>query len=644
MAITIETLLDDGPASADGETRLSQLKALFNECRDSTEIARREAQRDIDYYHDQQWTDGELKELARRRQPPVTMNVVKDKVESICGVEQQSDTAPKAWPRKPNGEQAAEIATDTLRYVCDLERFDKARIDILRDMLISGTGGAIVEVVPNALGSFDIKIRKLRWETLVFDPFSRESDFSDARYLGSAIWMHASDVLAMYGEEAREAVEGALDDRGLSDEGASESYADRPIGNVWSDRKRNRVLVVELYHIEGGIWMHSIFTGAGVISSKESPYRSADGEPCCPIELASVYVNRNNERYGVVRSMLSAQDEINHRRSKMLHLLNSRQTYRKEGSIAATDPQALRRELNKPDGDIVLARTAEWGRDIGIIPTEAEISGQSELLQDARAFIDKQGANNALMGHASPSQSGRAILAQQQAGLQTLATLFAGYNDWILRIYRQVWARARQFWRAPMWVRVTDDIGSPKFVQINEPLLDAFGNPIPDPQTGAPAMRNRLAEMDVDLIVDRVPASANLQDETFKELIALTRESGLGATPAVLSAILASSPLRGQVKRQLLQAIGGQGQPDPMQAQMVQRKAMAEIAKEEAHTAKYGAAATKEQALAQRMMLHNAGDEAAMAPMMQQLQVVQALQQAGIDPMLLVQMAQGHRR
>ncbi|MEN3931404.1 hypothetical protein WJT86_10085 [Microvirga sp. W0021] len=634
MTSTVDTILDDAVGTFEGETRLSILKSLFNECRNSTEIARREAQRDIDYYHDIQWTDAELKELARRRQPPVTMNVIKDKIESICGVEEQSDTSPKAWARTPNSEQAAEVATDTLRYVCDGERFAKHRIDVLRDMLIAGTGGAIVEVVPNKLGSFDIKIRKLRWETLVYDPFSRETDFSDARYLGSAIWMNSEDVIAMYGEASREAVEGALDDSGLAEDGG-ESYSDRPIGSVWSDRKRNRVLIVELYHIEAGIWMHSIFTGAGVISSQESPYRNADGEPTCPIELASAYVNRDNERYGVVRSMLSAQDEINHRRSKMLHLLNTRQTYRKEGSIAANDPQTLRRELNKPDGDIVLARTAEWGKDIGIIPTSTEFAGQAELLNDARRFIDKQGANNALMGRGSEHQSGRAILAQQQAGLQTLATLFSGYNDWILRIYRQIWARARQFWQAPMWVRVTDDIGSPKFIQINEPVVDAIGTPLINPQTGLPIMRNRIAKMDVDLIVDRVVASANLQDEMFKELISLVKASGLGATPQVLSALIASSPVRAQVKRQLMQAIQVQGQPDPQQQQLVLRKALAEIAKEEAYAMKYGASAMKDQAEARKTMLKNVPDELDVAVLMQQLQAFQAAQNDKIEQSIL---------
>lgn len=273
-----------------------------------------------------------------------------------------------------------------------------------------------------------------------------------------------------------------------------------------------------------------MFTGGGLIRDGLSAYRDADGEPDCPIELVSAYINRDNQRYGLVRDMRSPQDEVNHRRSKLLHLLNSRQTFRHEGSISARDLQALRRELNKPDGDIVLAKGSQWGRDIGIIEHGAQLTGQAELLQEAKSFLDRLGPNAGLLGRGTGDQSGRAILAQQQAGLSELATVFASHNDWILRVYRQIWARARQFWTAPMFVRVTDEIDTPKFVVINEPVFGDGGMPVIDPATGTPALRNRLAEMDVDLIGDRSQHVANVQAEEFWALVDLAR-SGVALIP-----------------------------------------------------------------------------------------------------------------
>ncbi len=573
------------------EDVLTRVKGFFEEARQTLETARQQSETDLDYYHGAQWTAAEVSELRKRRQPVVTYNLVRSKIESICGVEEGTMTSPKAWPRTPADEDAAEVATDTLRYVCDVNRFDKVRVDVLRDMLVGGTGGVIVEIdAANAEQRPEIKIRRLRWETLVYDPFSRETDFSDARYVGGAIWMNEADVIALYGEEARSATEGALHEAGFSIAGAGDSYSDRP-NWTWADPKRRRVLVVELYYCEGREWRHTVFTGSGLIRDGASSYLDADGMPSCPIELVSAYVNRDNERYGAVRDMRSPQDEVNHRRSKLLHLLNTRQTFRKEGTISSKDPQALRRELNKPDGDVVIAKNATWGQDVGIIDTAAQLSGQSELLAEAKEFLDRLGPNSSLVGRETETQSGRAILAQQQGGLSELATLYSAHNDWVLRVYRQIWARARQFWTAPMYVRVTDDLQSPKFVQINEPVLDATGQPVIDWATGQPQLRNRLVDMGVDLVVDRAPLAVNLQAEEFQTLAKLAQ----GGVPIPPQTLVMASNLRN--KQALLDSLKPPPPPPPQPPippdPALQRLAAAEAGKLEAETMERMARAEK---------------------------------------------------
>jgi len=618
--------------SPDPNARLTRFKEMFEEARDHTEESRKEAEIDSGYYHSKQWTQAELATLKKRKQPPITYNLVRSKIESICGVEENTETSPKAWPRTPDDEKASEVATDTLRYVTDKNRFGKTRIDVLRDMIVRGTGGAIVEVEqkgPNqaqlmqttaltpSQPRYEIKIRKLRWETIFYDPYSRETDFSDARYMGVAQWMDADDAIAFFGETARQPVESALNNTGLFSKGGHyDSYDDRPL-YTWADKKRRRVLVVEVYYREGLQWHRAVYTGGGVIEDTASAYLDEDGVPTNPIELVSCYVDDDNNRYGLIRDMRSPQDEVNARRSKLLHQLNTRQTFRKEGAIAGKDPQKMRREMNKPDGDVVIARTAKWGEDIGIIDTNMQMQGQAELLAEAKAFLDRLGPNNALQGRGTEDQSGRAILAQQQAGLAELATVFAAHNDWMLRIYRQIWARARQYWTAPMWIRVTDELEAPKFIQLNEvvgyePVLDANGYPQVqfDPQTGMPVidpatgqiqtvpprpiMQNRIAEMGVDLIVDRVPASATIVAEQFSELVELAK-AGMPIPP---QAIIMASMLRN--KKQILDFIEqatqqqtGANQPPPEVVQAELDGKLAETEHTRAKTQKIAADITK---------------------------------------------------
>lgn len=571
------------------ETDFTRLKKLFEEARDNTQDARDEAMTALGYFHGKQWTSAEIAELKRRRQPVVTYNLIKPKIASICGIEENSKTDPKAVPRTPQDENAANVATDVLRYVTERDRFPQSRINVLQDTLICGIGGAIVEVEPGeSEGDAEIRIRQIRYENIVYDPYSREADFSDARYLGIAKWLDEADAIKIYGEDAQEVITNTIDGSTLSS--GSTSYEDRPL-NAWGDRKRRRCLIVELYHLEQDGWYQSVFTGAGLIASNPSMYQDAKGQTACPIILTSCYVDADNNRYGLIRDMRSPQDEINHRRSKLLHLLNTRQTFRKEGAIASRDPQKMRSELNKPDGDVVIAKNAVWGQDAGIIDTTVQFQGQAELLAEAKSFLDQIGPNNSLAGVKTESQSGRAILAQQQAGLAVLATIFAAHNDWILRIYRQIWACARQFWTSAMYIRVTDDMNSHKFIYVNEVVGV-------DPQAGTPIIRNRLAEMGVDLEVERVPHTANLQQEQFEIIGKILLENPDLRSPETLAALISNSTIRD--KKALIDAVT---QPPPPQVvELQQRGALAEVAEKEASTKDKEAAALLKTAQAQKLV------------------------------------------
>ena len=61
-----------------------------------------------------------------------------------------------------------------------------------------------------------------------------------------------------------------------------------------------------------------------------SPYRNSDGETEHPYAWMSCYVDRDGNRYGVVRRYKSLQDEINHRRSRALHMLNTKRVIAEE--------------------------------------------------------------------------------------------------------------------------------------------------------------------------------------------------------------------------------------------------------------------------------------------------------------------------
>ncbi|HEY5072045.1 MAG TPA: hypothetical protein VII63_08440 [Caulobacteraceae bacterium] len=516
--------------AADGAD-LETMKRYFSEARDLTAAARTNSLTAIDYYDSDQYTRQELEKLDQRSQPPIIVNRLKVAINGIVGVTERGRSDPKAWPRNPGEDDQADAATDVLRYIADFNRFKRLKQDCFLDMLVPGTMAALVGVDEDS----QVTINQVRWEEFFADPRSRRRDFKDARFIGIAKWMYADDVGALYPDKA-DAIAAIVDNGVGGGMTPDASFQDRPINapgtaGAWVDRRQRRLMVVEIYYREaaagtgrGMSWKRCVFTGADILEQGESPYLDHKGRPDCPVEAMSAYVKRDNSRYGAAWDMLPLQDEINKRRSKALHLLVTSRIEARDASAINVDADVARQEAARPDGVLPFG----WA----MAPNTSEFAGQLGLLQEAKSELERMGPNPALAGR-SDDASGRHLLARQQSGLIELANLYGALEDWELRIYRQCWARAKQFWKAPQFIRVTDDEDAPKFVGLNQPIL---GPPVvgADPASGAPRLQpsvlgysNAVAEMDVDIEVDAQPDVGTIAAEQFSELMAM-----IGSNPA----------------------------------------------------------------------------------------------------------------
>src|SRR5690348_1602901 len=71
------------------------------------------------YYHGDQWTADELAVLRGRRQPPSTSNRIERKINAIVGLVERLRQDPKAYPRTPQHDAGADLASAVLRYSLD---------------------------------------------------------------------------------------------------------------------------------------------------------------------------------------------------------------------------------------------------------------------------------------------------------------------------------------------------------------------------------------------------------------------------------------------------------------------------------------------------------------------------------------------
>ncbi len=564
------------------------IKSLIAEGIDATQDARNNAERSRDYYDGEgQWTAAERATLKKRKQPVITHNLLKRKVDAMVGIEQRGRTDPVAYPREPKGQEAADIATKALRFVEETQRVDAKASEVFYNICIEGTGG--VEVIAEESGDgIDVTVNRIRWEELIYDPHSREKDYSDAGYTGIIKWMtvdKAKAFLAGIWQGEEEDLEALLDTQATE---TGDTYADRPnkTGLQWYDKKLKRVRVAQIYYLCEGQWYWSVLTGRGEIVNTLSPWLDDKGKPHNPMVLATAYIDRENNRYGFLLDLLSLQDEVNKRRSKMLHMLSSRQTWGVKGAVESV--AKLKEELAKPDGHVEIDPAyAQEGMlpPFNVLNNNDQLAGQASLLADAVSAIDNLGPNAALMGQMGSQASGRAMMAAQQAGMAELAPIYDSKRDWTERAYRHIWMRIKQVWTAPKWIRVTSDLEAPQFIGLNMPMQDPMtGMPQVDPMTGQPVLQNPVAEMDVDIIVEQAPEYATLRAEQFEKLAEMA-QSGLPIPPQV---IIEASDLHD--KKRILEAMQG----DPAQAQLGQRAAQAEIAVKETQAARNDAAAQKD--------------------------------------------------
>lgn len=565
----------------------------FEEFVHTFQAERVRAQRRRDYRDLKQWTEDEVEILKNRGQAPVCIDFFSKKVDALVGVEINRRTDPRAYPRTPEHEQAAEAITDALRYVEESTGFDEIATQVFEEKVVEGYAGALIDVVQNGRGEWDIAVFTAHWDRVYFDPYSREKDFSDSTYFGLTTWLDVAEAKEMFPEHA-DALENSVSDTS----GFDEAFDDRPL--QWVDRRRRRVRINQEWYLERGVWMLHYYTDNLVLRAPEPSYLlDADGVPCCPLELQSDFVDRDNNRYGFTERLIDPQDEINHRRSKALYLLSSAQVIAEAGAVK--DRDAASRELRKAQGWLEIAPGKRFEIDRNVEMGQAQLA----FYQEAKAEMDSIGMNPELAGRTNQAISGRAFQARQQGGLTELAHIYTTHAAWKRRVYRQMWARIKQFWTDQKWVRVTDNDEALRWVGLNVPVtaIEALveqrtGMDLPqirrrfgaemqqymqtDPRWGAIVeTRNAVAELDVDITIEESPDTISIQQEQFEALAQLLSSN---VPPPMLRALIELSQLRN--KRKVLDMLEGDEQQKAERARMEQ---------EQQEIAKRGALATVEE-------------------------------------------------
>jgi len=523
------------------------------------------------YYHGSQWTAEQIRALNQRKQPVVTYNRVGRKINAVVGLLERQRQDPKGFPRTPKHEDGAEIATAVLRYVCDEQLWAAKSSKAGLSGAVDGIGFIEINLVQGDVGDVDVGLEEGDPSSFFYDPRSLKDDFSDARYMGVGKWADLEATIAIFPDKEKE-LRASVETGGelTSDPDSDKKWFMEVGGN-------KQIRLVDHWYMVGNKWKWCIYTGSIVLAEGDAYIQDEKKRDICKYIAFSANVDQDGDRYGFIRNMKSSQDEINQRRSKGLHQLNTRRMTIQKGT--GDDIEKLRTEAARPDG--VIEYVGETPPQFDDASKAQELQGQLAFLEDAKNEIENYGFNPALVGQGVDNLSGRAIQLQQQAGIAELGPYLLAYKNWKLRVYRAIWYAVKQHWTGERWIRVTDDDGVAEFFAINQMAVD--------PTTGMPTLANALGSLDVDIIIDEGPDTINMQQDAY-DTISIMAQKGQQVPPELL---LELSPLAGSVKKKAMdileKAAAAAAQPNPV----IQAGQEAELMKIRSETAKNEAQAYK---------------------------------------------------
>jgi hypothetical protein len=533
---------------------LSKLKRGYIDYTDSKRNEILEQQDARRYRHGSQYTSEQTKIYNKRKQPIVTYNRIAPKVNGVVGLIEKLRQAPKAYPRTPKEEAGADLATAVVRYVVDEQQFKTLSPFCGQDAAIDGFSGLELTLEQGDQGDPEIGLAKVEGDDFFYDPRSYDLDFADARYMGVAKWLDLEMVIEMFPDkevEIRDSVQSGADLTTNSDR-----------DNKWfvSDGDNKRVRVIDHWYMMKGEWCYCIYTGSVKLAEGKSHFTDQKGKTVCKFIMFSANVDQDGDRYGFVRQFKSVQDEINQRRSKAMHIMNSRRILAEDGAF--DDIEKTRLEAVRPDGVVIHNKgfEAEFDDNSKLQDMESNL----KFYQDAKDEMDSYGPTLSLIGETGQVQSGRAISLQQQAGIAQLGPFMISFKAWKVRVYRAIWNAVRQHWKAERWIRVTDDENAVNFVGLNQVGIN--------PQTGMPGMVNQVSALDVDIIMEEGPDAINMMQDAFDAMQVLV-QNGAEVPPALL---IEMSPLDSATKQRWIKQLT---QPDPAVEQAKQLELQTAAAK-----------------------------------------------------------------
>ena len=511
------------------------------------------------YYRGDQWDEFDMQQLDDQGRPALTINTILPTINAVLGEQSTKKADIQFKPRGGGNQDVADVLTKVYAQIADNNKLDWIEGQVFQDGLIQDRGWFDVRIDFSDHMQGEVRIISKDPLDILIDPDAKHYDPRTWSEIFETKWMSLDEIEEVYGQDKADKLR-MLAETGTtlgadSMEFEEVRYGDtdqNEYGNQMPNDPENarmlkaiRVIERQYYRLHDctfyvdpltgdqrqapGSWgkkrikdfadqygleivekkirkvRWTVSADTVVLFDDWSPYQHFTFVPYFP------YFRRGRP-FGMVRNLLSPQEQLNKITSQELHIVNTTANSGwivENGSLSGMTADDL--EEHGAETGLVL----EFNRGStppAKIPPNQIPTGLDRLGQKAASNIKQiSGITDAMLGMDSPEVSGVAIQAKQNRGstmLQVPLTNLAKTRQYVAEKILQL---VQHFYTEERIVQVTDESDPYK---PREPM-------VVNQMTPEGEVINNLTLGEYDVIVGTAPARDNFDEMQFAEAIEL---------------------------------------------------------------------------------------------------------------------------
>ena len=450
-----------------------KLSAYFKEAAEGTSDWRGRAKKANKFYIGDQWDEVDIAQLKKEGRPHLTINQIAPTINVVSGTQRQNRMDIKVLPRRGGTVAVANALTELGKHAQDSTNAAYHDSMMFIDGLITGKGWLGMDVdYTNDLVYGDLSIFRISGLDMYEDPNAKEYDLNDTgRFISRCFWWDKEIVNQIY-PEVKKAVDGAAFDTTITDEPTSitreeDTYDDNKsidqlnrkndyrckefYWKTWEKKTvtintqtgevatvpNNRILAylkqlartgqpIKIIDRVVPVLHKGTLIGNMLVDKKDDPFDGVTTFPYfrfCPYWIDG-YI------FGMIDNLIDPQQEINKRRSQILHHLNSSSnsgfTYQ-EGALSPSEEANLKNFGSAPGVHIKYNKGFDKPERIHPAPLS---EGHLVLAKESEGDIKRvSGVNADLLGLPQEKRdSGVMIQLRQRQGMVSTEIINDNYR------------------------------------------------------------------------------------------------------------------------------------------------------------------------------------------------------------------------